>query len=372
MIYTFLFVYLIICVVACIFFVLSEKIKNSKMEQMQMGQVYADLENGGTEGEYKISFYGDGKTFFKIWTTNLLLTICTLGIYYPWGRAKNKKYLYSSTYLGEHNFEFHGTGRQLFKGLLKFFIIMLLVFAGLMAIADADIIPELELSQEVIGLLIYIPYAPVLALFIHGARKYGMAKTSHRGIRLGYRGIKNTLVLYMLRDAILTLITLGLYWPCIINNIRKYIYSNTKFGDIKFDYSGKSSHYWCFSVFGWIGCIFTLGVLYPWFKKELFNFFYENISFSKDNQLVKIKSNATSGKFFKLIIGNLLIILLSLGLGYPFAKVRSMKFIAENLNLYGNIDLNNVVQAEKDYSNAIGEAETDMDDSANFFDLDIF
>jgi len=361
----FLIIYLILCLAVSIFFVLSNKIKNNKIEQMHI-----DLEENKAEIKYKISFCGNGKTFFKIWITNLFLTICTLGIYYPWGRVKTKKYLYSSTYFGEHNFEFHGTGKQLFNGLLKFLIIILLVYAGLMAIVY--ILPEFELSEEYVGLLMYIPYAPVLALFIHGARRYGMAKTSHRGIRLGYGGIKEALALYMFRDAVLTLITLGIYWPCIINNVRKYIYSNTKFGDIKFNFNGGSGHYWCVSVFGWIGCIFTLGIYYPWFKKELFDFFYENISFSKDDQLVKIKSNATGGKFFKLIIGNWLIILLSIGLGYPFAKVRSMQFIAENLELYGDIDLNSVVQAEKDYSNAIGEAETDMDNSADFFDLDIF
>jgi len=72
---------------------------------------------------YKISFHGDGKTLFKIWITNLLLTICTLGVYYPWARANMKKYLYSSTYLGDYGFEFCGTGKQMFFGLIKFLAI---------------------------------------------------------------------------------------------------------------------------------------------------------------------------------------------------------------------------------------------------------
>jgi uncharacterized membrane protein YjgN (DUF898 family) len=364
----FLFIFLIVCVIASIFFILSEKKENEKIEQK-----YTDLEKNDAETNYKLSFCGDGKTFFKIWITNLFLTICTLGIYYPWGRAKTKKYLYFSTYLNEYNFEFHGTGKQMFKGLLKFLLIMFLAFAGLMALVA--IFPEFDytkLSEQFLGLLIYIPYAPILALFIHGARKYGMAKTSHRGIRLGYRGIKKSLALYMFRDAVITLVTFGIYWPCIINNVRKYIYSNTRFGNVKFDFNGKGSSYWGISVVGWLKCIFTFGIYYPWFKKELFNFFYENIFFSKGDKLAKIKSNATGGKFLELIAVNWLIMLFTLGLGYPFAKIRSMRFIADNLELYGNLDLDNVMQAEKDYSDATGEAETDMDDSADFFDMDLF
>lgn len=325
---------------------------------------------------YKISFRGDGKTLFKIWITNLLLTICTLGIYYPWARANMKRYLYSSTYLGEQSFEFLGTGKQMFFGLIKFLAIAFVCLLGLMAIyyVFTSNMSEMEIVffDQFFNLLGLVIYAPILALFIHGARRYRMSKTSYRGIRFGYRGNKKPLSLSLFKYAIFTALTLGIYYPWLINNVRKYIYSNTKFGNIKFEFNGKGGSYAGTLIGGYFLCIFTLGIYYFWLKKDLFKFFYENMSLSVDDQLVKIKADVTAGKVFKLITVNWLIILFTLGLGYPFAKVRSMQFIADNLELHGNINLDNVTQTEENYANATGDAETDADDSGDFFDLDIF
>jgi len=325
------------------------------------------------EHNYKISFRGDSKTLFKIWIINLLLTVCTLGIYYPWARANMKKYLYSSTYLDDYSFDFHGTGKQMFIGLVKFLVIFLLAFSVLKIIAT--FIPE-NIEQDIFlrrlfNLAILIPYMPILALFIHGVRKYRMSRTSYRGIRFGYRGKKKLLVLLFLENSLITLATFGIYYPWFANNVRKYVYSKARFGNIKLSFSGNSSDYADIIILGWVLTFFTLGIYYFWFRKELFKFFYENISFGKNEDVVNIKTNVTGGKYFKLISGNWLILLFTLGLGYPITKIRSMHFIADNLELYGNIDLNDITQAEENYANATGDA-YNADDSGNFFDLDIF
>jgi len=298
--------------------------------------------------------------------------ICTLGIYYPWAKANIKRYLYSSTYLDDYSFEFHGTGKQMFIGLVRFLVISLLAFSALEIIVV--FIPE-NIEQDIflgrfLDLAILIPYMPILALFIHGARKYRMSRTSYRGIRFGYRGKKKTLVLLLLENSLITLITLGIYYPWFTNNVRKYVYRNARFGNIKLRFSGNSSDYADIVILGWILTFFTLGIYYFWFKKKLFKFFYENISFGRNEDVVNIKTSVTGGKYFKLISVNWLILLFTLGLGYPIAKVRSMYFIADNLELYGNIDLDNITQTEENYANATGDA-YNTDDSGDFFDLDI-
>jgi uncharacterized membrane protein YjgN (DUF898 family) len=362
---------LVVILIFCIFTVIYERREEvKKNEQKHIALKKEDIENS-----YKISFRGSDKMLFKIWVTNLLFIICTLGIYYPWGRARMKKYIYSSTYLGDCNFEFYGTGKQMFFGLLKFLVVIAFIYLAMIAVFKQIylIMPEKFVEFEnLFGLLILVPYAPVVALFIHGARKYGMAKTTYRGIRFGYRGRKKSLASLMFGNALLTAITFGFYYPWTINNVRKYTYCNTKFGNVKFNFNGEGYSYACRFFGGWILCFCTLFIYYFSFKKNLFNFFYENMSFNKGEQFVKVKSNATDGKFFKLIAGNWLIILLTLGLGYPFAKARSMRFIADNLELIGNLDLDSVIQSEENYSDATGEAETDINDSTDFFDLDIF
>jgi uncharacterized membrane protein YjgN (DUF898 family) len=327
----------------------------------------------------QLSFHGDGKTLFKIWITNLLLTICTLGVYYPWARANMKKYLYSSTYFGDQSFEFCGTGKQMFIGLVKFLAIAFVLIFILTRIPM--VIPVPYIYMEEIGTVIsdtffnlysVIVYAPILALFIHGACRYRMSKTSYRGIRFGYRGDKKDFVLSVLKYAVFSVLTLGIYYSWLVNNVRKYIYGNTRFGNIKLEFSGKGSDYFGKLVGGYFLCIITLGIYYVWFKKELFKFFYENMSFSANEQSLKVKTDVTAGKYLSFVLGNLFILLFTLGLGYPFIKVRSMRFLCDNLEFYGDLDLDKVTQTEENYADATGDAETNIDDSGDFFDLDVF
>ncbi|HHH55043.1 MAG TPA: DUF898 domain-containing protein [Bacteroidetes bacterium] len=65
-----------------------------------------------------LRFTGSGSEYFKIWIVNILLTIITLGIYYPWAKVRNKRYFYANSNLSDRNFEYHATGKQLFIGFL--------------------------------------------------------------------------------------------------------------------------------------------------------------------------------------------------------------------------------------------------------------
>jgi uncharacterized membrane protein YjgN (DUF898 family) len=65
-----------------------------------------------------VKFNGSGFEYFKIWIVNVLLTIVTLSLYYPWAKVRNHRYFYANTRVGEHNFEYHATGKQLFLGYL--------------------------------------------------------------------------------------------------------------------------------------------------------------------------------------------------------------------------------------------------------------
>ena len=65
-----------------------------------------------------LSFEGSGLEYFKIWIVNILLTIVTLGLYYPWAKVRNHRYFYGNSTLEGRNFEYHATGKQLFIGYL--------------------------------------------------------------------------------------------------------------------------------------------------------------------------------------------------------------------------------------------------------------
>ena len=65
---------------------------------------------------YSLEFHGKGSEFFSIMIVNWLLTLVTLGLYYPWARAKKLRYIYGQTELNNERFHFAGTGKEMFKG----------------------------------------------------------------------------------------------------------------------------------------------------------------------------------------------------------------------------------------------------------------
>lgn len=72
-----------------------------------------------------LEFNGKASEYFKIWIVNILLTIITLGLYYPWAKVKNNRYFYANSLLDGKNFEYHAKGKQLFIGYLIAMVLLI-------------------------------------------------------------------------------------------------------------------------------------------------------------------------------------------------------------------------------------------------------
>src|SRR5829696_4697213 len=130
---------------------------------------------------YPMAFHGKGSEYFKIQIVNAILNILTLGLYYPWAKERNLKYLYSKNTFEETPFVFSGTGKEMFKGYIKALAIIVLLY-GLFFYLMMNEHPGLAFLVMYGGLLALLPFA------IHGSYRYRMAKTSWKGIRFGYTG----------------------------------------------------------------------------------------------------------------------------------------------------------------------------------------
>jgi uncharacterized membrane protein YjgN (DUF898 family) len=58
----------------------------------------------------------------------------------------------------------------------------------------------------------------------------------------------------------------------------------------------------------------------------------------------RFRYTATGGALLWLVLGNVLILVLTLGLAWPWAQVRSARFTARNLTLVGPLDLESIQQ----------------------------
>jgi uncharacterized membrane protein YjgN (DUF898 family) len=306
---------------------------------------------------YKLEFHGSGKDFFAVTIVNWILTIITLGFYYPWAKAKKLEFLYNSTSLNGDSVSFHGTGKEMFKGFIKAILIFLTLY-GLLFLF-------LYLNLAVIGILLfYLGFLAIFPLAIHGSYRYRMSRTSWRGIRFGYRGNKKELTVNFLKWLFLTIITFGIYGSWMSINIRKYVLGNIRFGDVEFEYNGDGADYFVLNLKGYFLTIFTLGIYLFWWQKDLFEYYIDNLSLNKDGKEINLNSTVTGVGFLKLEIVNLLLVIFTLGLGYAWAVSRTLKYLFDNIELEGTIDLNTINQTEEDFKDATGE------DISDFLDLD--
>ncbi len=122
-----------------------------------------------------LKFEGSGKEYFKIWIVNVLLTIVTLGFYYPWAKVRNRRYFYANSILHGRNFEYHATGKQLFIG----FLVAMGLFIVYVVIQQASPIGSLILIG---ALFIAIPW------LIWRSMMFNMRMTSFSNVRFGFVG----------------------------------------------------------------------------------------------------------------------------------------------------------------------------------------
>jgi uncharacterized membrane protein YjgN (DUF898 family) len=305
---------------------------------------------------YVLRYLGNGFELFKIQLVNLLLQIVTLGLYYPWAKANTLNYVYSHTTLQDHPFTFTGTGKEMFRGYIKLLILLGILFAVFFVLANSDH-AGWGLFLIYLSIFILIPFA------LHGSYRYRMAKTMWRGIRFGYTGDRGELATIFFGGIFLTLITLGFYGPWFYMKLRRYLLGHVRMGDANFSYSGTGGDFFVMNLAGYILTIFTLGIYFFWWQRDVFRFFVNNLRLHRNDQMVQFESTATAGGFFSLIAGNFFIILFTLGIGIPWVITRSLKFVANNIQMTGNISLDELEQQQEDFSDASGE------DLSDFFDF---
>jgi uncharacterized membrane protein YjgN (DUF898 family) len=82
----------------------------------------------------KLNFNANGTDYFIVKLVNGILMGLTLGIYYPWAKAKKLIFLYDNT-LNWINvkFRFTGTGKEMFVGFIKAVGIFLVFYIALIA-----------------------------------------------------------------------------------------------------------------------------------------------------------------------------------------------------------------------------------------------
>lgn len=129
----------------------------------------------GQPAQHPVRFTGSGSEYFRIWIVNLLLTVITLGIYYPWAKVRKLKYFYTNTEVAGHALDFHGEPKAMLRGyVLMAALLAVYSFAGK--------------ASEWAGALAGLALAALWPVLIRASLQFRLANTSWRGLRFTFMG----------------------------------------------------------------------------------------------------------------------------------------------------------------------------------------
>jgi uncharacterized membrane protein YjgN (DUF898 family) len=122
-----------------------------------------------------IEFTGSGSEYFRIWIVNLLLTIVSLGFYFPFAKARRLRYFHRNTLVGGHALGFHGDPWKMLRGY-----VLMLVF-GAAYLGAGEISP-------IAGAVAGVAFALLWPALWQSSLRFRLANTSWRGLRLRFSG----------------------------------------------------------------------------------------------------------------------------------------------------------------------------------------
>lgn len=324
-------------------------------------EVVEQPENHNEPDTYsRLKFHGQGSTYFGIVALNVVLTVLTLGLYYPWAKAAYRKYVWNETEFKESRFIFNGTGKEMFKGFLIAYAIFL-SFYGAIALTSFYTWGWMFIVLFYLLLLMLIPFA------VYGAWKYRVSRTSWRGIFFQFDGKQSEFVKLFVGQLLLVLITFGIYGAWFRVKIQKYLLSHTSIGNLRLGFHGEGIDLFVINLVGMFLSYITLLLYLPIFIKKSFEFFIDHTSLSDGKQIKLFKSSLTNGTAWKTLMTNFLLLVITAGLAFPWTFVRSMRMFFENTLIPDNFNYDELAQSETSYKDATGDEMSDILD----IDLDI-
>ena len=240
------------------------------------------------------------------------------------------------------------------------------------------------MSQSLAGLVLFL-YVPVA---IVNARRYRCTRTSWRGIRFSFRGRTADFLKLYFRGWFFTVLTLGTYYPYFQTQRQAFLHAHTYFGNQRFGFTGHGSGimvpfavtlFATYAVLGLCGLAlafqltnagltlllipFVLGPLWIWLLGQKQKYFWDHTTFGE----ARFTSDITWQKLFSLYLGNVALLLVTLGWAWPWVTVRNARFFIGSLSLHGPIDLDRVLQDTTEVS-VTGEGLSNLLDTG--FDMD--
>ena len=329
-------------------------------------------------------FNSSWREFAPIAFTNLLLCIVTLGIYTFWARTRERRFLWSNTRFIDDTLEWTGTGLELLIGWFLAIILFGIPVAALQFGLQALALRGYGAAAALLGLTLYLVLFYLVGVAIFRALRYRLSRTYWRGIRGGsdQQGLSFGFS-YMWRT-IAGSLAAGLLVPWAMTTIWNERWGQMSFGPMQFHadarYEKIFKRYLLFYLvpiilvilgvvigiaaagYGWkpapnprdvqqsVLVIAVLAYLLFFVVLGIVALFYYSAYFREAiGQLtlgdLEFEFTASSWDWFKLVIGNLALVVVTLGIGNIFIGYRNWTFFVRHMQAYGEVRVDELVQS---------------------------
>jgi uncharacterized membrane protein YjgN (DUF898 family) len=275
----------------------------------------------------RFNFSGKGWAFFKIAIVNFFINVFSLTLLLPLTVIRECRYLASATSLGDIPFRYTGLFKTYFRKYLKTFLIFMLelVLAMFLTIAYGKSFPWIS---SIALICIYFFNMFFYGFVAHGSMKFHAQNFQWNSTGFSWKGRLSELVALYSQGFILCMLTLNFYYPWFETRLNQYYAKNLRFGGLHFEYTGNPVNLFKIYLKSILLGILTLGIYNIWSYKSWFNYTMDNILIRKGEHSFKINLEANTLEVFELVVGNLLLVVLTLGFGTPLAIIRKLRFIA--------------------------------------------
>lgn len=308
-----------------------------------------------------LEFNGSGKEFFGIWIVNILLTLCTLGIYSAWAKVRTTNYFYGNTKLSGSSFSYTANPIAILKGrILAFIVLMVYSFIS-------------QSSPEMGGLLILILFLCSPFLIVRSL-DFRFQNTEYRGLKFGFTGKFGEAFKVFIGGYLLVALSLGVLFPWWEKMRKTFFVENIRFGNSQFNCNPALSIF--YKTAGLIFVIIAFYLVFIFFflrvtgGGELFivliypmlgvlaAFWFSRITnhiFASSNLGdIRFKSELKTSELIGLWVGNLILLGITLGLATPWVMVRNARYRISKTAVLAD-DLGSFCSHEKSKVSSIAE-----------------
>ncbi len=345
-----------------------------------------------------LRFRGRGGEYFRIWVVNVALSLLTLGIYSAWAKVRTRRYFYGCTSLDGVSFEYTADPVKILKGR-----ILVVGFLAIYSLSGRF----LPLVNGLLGLaaLFLIPWVANRAL------AFNARYSSYRGLPFAFHGVYGEAFLAYIALPAAALLTLGLLYPYAVYRRKRYAVSRSAYGASRFRFDARPGQFYriylvaaglavgvaiaatvllalgtgalaawlvgpggevaaetvpevaqALSAVGMVTIYAVAGlVVWVWVQVAVANCTYSHAAIGGNRLELRLRY----GPMLWIQLSNLVLVVASLGLWIPFARVRLARYRLERMRLLAVEDLDHHLAAERAEYAATGA------ELGEAFDLDL-